>query len=353
MKGLMTGIAFLLVTVGVSSCLNRQQIPDRFAENPLGSGPLTSGRSLSPGDYERTLSNWPGRPYDLHVPAGYDPSRPAPVLLVIHGTGGSGKATAKGSCPDGDEENPKCFGKLADRENFIVVYPNGTTDPEKPRLSRTWNAGGGKNGYVCIQGYACAHNIDDVRYFRDLLDDLGRIASVDAARVFATGISNGAVMSHRLACELSERIAAIAPISGVNQFAAVAPCGPSRAVAVVAFHGTADQIAPYNGGQGKHDTGIRLSVPKTIADWVARNKCSANPRHENLPTTVSDGTAVSRDTYSSCSDGAEVMIYTIDGGGHTWPDGQPYAPEFLIGKTTHNINANQVMWEFFKNHPRM
>jgi polyhydroxybutyrate depolymerase len=110
---------------------------------------------------------------------------------------------------------------------------------------------------------------------------------------------------------------------------------------------------PTTAAQGKHDTGIRLSVPKTIADWVARDKCNATPKHENLPTTVSDGTSVSRDTYSACSGGTEVVLYTIDGGGHTWPDGQSYAPEFLIGKTTHNINANQVMWEFFKNHPRM
>ena len=304
------------------------------------------------GDYEIELSGWPGRQYLIHVPTNYDGKKSLPLILALHGTGGSSTYTVKLTCPNGDETSDKCMNKLADRENFFVVYPMGTIDPAQPKLSRTFNAGGGKNGYLCIQGYACEHNIDDIKYFNELLNDVEKKYKVDKNMIYATGLSNGAVMSQRLACQMADRIVAIAPVSGVNQYSTVENCNPSKPVAVVEFHGTSDSVAPYEGGKGRYDKGIRLSVSKTVSDWVQRNDCNTESKKENLPDKEKEGNTATKETYSGCESNADVVLYTISNGGHTWPDGWQYLDELLVGKTSKDINANEIMWDFFKNHPR-
>ena len=307
---------------------------------------------LRAGDYERPVPGWPGRPYDLHIPGGYAPSRPAPVVMAIHGGGANSKNMARLSSPAGNTEDEGSLNKVADRYGFVVVYPNGTSH-RAFRNVRTWNAGGGKNGLTCVSEYACENNIDDIGYFRTLLDDLKRAVNVDSTRIYATGISNGAAMSHRLACEFSDSIAAIAPVAGANQFSAVEPCSPPRAVSVLQIHGTDDRSWPYAGGKGGplSKNHVFVAVPQTISEWVSRNGCNSKPVIERLPDAdPRDGTRVKMETYDNCRDRAEVVFYIIEGGGHTWPGGYQYLAERIVGKTSMDMNANEAMLKFFRKH---
>lgn len=309
--------------------------------------------SLGPGNHLRDVPGWPKRPYDLHLPPGYDPTRPIPVILAFHGGGGHSGHMARLSCPGGDPDSPGCLDRLADREGFAVVYPNGTAAVAMFNI-RTFNAGGGDKGYGCVSRYACERRIDDVGYTRALLDDLERTAAVDPARVYATGMSNGAAMAHRLACQLSERIAAIAAVGGANQFAAAASCTPSRPVSVLQIHGTNDPAWPYEGGvpQRAEERGPMASVSGTMRGWAERNGCSLTPTVEPLPDTAADGTATARIAYPGCRAGTEVVLYRVDGGGHTWPQGWQYFAESRVGNTAQDFSANEVIWQFFARHPK-
>lgn len=318
---------------------------------------------LAPGDYTREVPGWPNRNYLLHVPTTYACSKPAPVVMVLHGGGSRKEAMRMLTCPDGRADNPECMDRLADREGFLVVYPDGTEN----FLWRTFNAAnagdgtGGwspTSGYACVSGYACRNNVDDIAYFNALLDDLEALVNVDADRVFATGISNGAAMAHRLACGMADRIAAIASVAGGNQYSVFQPCSPSRPVPVVEFHGTQDTAWPYGTDSDdrvlSNGEGIAISVPHTVDGWARRNGCASRPISDLLPNRdAGDGSFVSRDRYLGCRQGADVVLYRIFGGGHMWPDGFQW--DTLVsgsyGPTNRDINGNQVMWDFFEAHP--
>jgi polyhydroxybutyrate depolymerase len=294
------------------------------------------GRSiiLGPGDYNRTImSGGMERFYNVHVPASYVSSTPTPVVLNFHGGGGNSET----------QRTISRMNQASERYGFIVVYPQGTGP--KWRLINphgyTWNAG---NCGV----WAVKHGIDDVGYTRDLLNDLERQVNVDKNRVFATGISNGAMMCFRLACELSDRIAAIAPISG-TMAVTVTGCAPSRPVSVIYFHGTADKFAPFAGGRGRWFLGQRniiyQSVDQTIAFWRQQDGITGPPRE------VRRGEATGY-YYGPGANGSEVALWVIKGGGHTWPGGQfGVLGEKVLGRITHAISANDLMWEFFQKHP--
>jgi polyhydroxybutyrate depolymerase len=262
------------------------------------------------------------------------------------------------TCPNGNLSNPACLDRLADCEGFITVYPTGTSDPTIPRM-HTFNAGGGYAGYQCVSGVACSRNVDDYRYFTDLLDNLEKNFTIDPARIYLTGLSNGAAMSHRLACEISDRIAAIAPIAGGNQYAALDYCSTTRAVPVLEIHGTTDPCWPYKGGQQTcagfltpQGFGGFVAIPDTVVAWAALNKCQPTPTVENLPDAAPlDGTSVTRMTYQGCANGGDVVHLRINGGGHTWPGGSSALPLTTVGKLSQEFNANKVIWEFFKAHP--
>ncbi|MFM7318135.1 MAG: alpha/beta hydrolase family esterase, partial [bacterium] len=227
--------------------------------------------------------------------------------------------------------------KTADKEGFIVVYPNGIG-----RVARmlTFNAGN-----CCA--YAMTNDIDDVAFTRKLLDDIENAVNVDKKRVYATGMSNGAIMCYRLAAELSSRIAAIAPVSGPVGQASV---NPGRAVPVIHFHGTADDFAPFEGGKGKGLSGTDFySVDYSLKLWVKANGCHAEPVVVKMADKSKDGTSITRKTFGHGRDGAEVVLIEIQGGGHTWPGQAPRMQS--LGKSTKNISANEVMWEFFEKHP--
>jgi polyhydroxybutyrate depolymerase len=303
---------------------------------------------------QRDVPGFPGRPYLVHLPSAARPSSPAAVVLVLHGGGGTAESNRRLTCPSGILVSPRCLEGVADRKGFVVVYPNGTPDVGAA-AGRTWNAGGGTLGFQCVSGTACRDHVDDVAYFRALLADLPAVSPVDEKRVFATGISNGAAMTHRLACELSDRIAAIAPVSGGNQFSTGAPCAPPRAVSDLEIHGTEDPCWAYDGGPAacaQKDGLNKIDVPKTVADWVARNGCPSAPDLSDLPDTdPNDGTRTHAERYASCRDGTEVRLLRIEGGGHTWPGGFQYLPVASVGRIAKDFDANAVMWDFFAAHP--
>lgn len=297
-------------------------IPALVAVVVLGTAPPGSGdhvRTVRVGALERS--------YLVHLPATYDAQRPTPVVVAFHGGGANA-------------DNMIVFSglnKKSDEAGFIVVYPNGTG-----RLKQVLTFNGGN----CC-GYASANKVDDVEFTRRILDDLATSANIDPKRVFATGMSNGGIMAYRLASELSDRIAAIAPVAGPVGTETVTP---TRPVSVIHMHGTSDEFAPFRGGKGRGPSGSDFySVERSIQAWVKADGCRPEPVVTKVPNTARDGMAVIRTTYGSCADGAEVVLVAIEGGGHTWPGEEPRLR--ALGKSTKSISANDIMWDFFQKHP--
>ena len=263
------------------------------------------------------------RTFRVHVPPAHDGSAALPLVLVLHGGGGSGEQI---------ELRSSGMSPIADREGFIAVYPDGTG-----RI-RTWNGGG------CC-GSAVTDDVDDVGFVAALLDHLEAELCVDTARVYSTGMSNGAIMSHRLACELASRIAAIAPVAGTDM---TASCAPSRPVPVMQIHGSDDGHVPWEGGLGCGPAGVPFtSVPETLARWQERNGCGAV-----LSRFFEQGDGHCEQS-ADCT-GADVALCTIEGGGHSWPGGAPGRD--LVdcpadGAQSTTFIASEVIWDFFAAHP--
>jgi len=288
-----------------------------LAATPLGSG--DHARTLTAGGLLRS--------YLAHIPATYDSGKPTALVLAFHGGGTNAESMVRFSG----------LNAKSDEAGFVVVYPNGTG-----RLKRVLTFNGGN----CC-GYAASHKIDDVEFTRAILDDLATQVNIDRNRVFATGMSNGAIMAYRLASELSDRIAAIAPIAGPMGTERAAP---RRPVSVIHMHGTDDEFAPLHGGKGRGVSGTNFySVEYSVQTWVKANGCQAEPTVERLPDIAKDGTGAVRKIYRPCNDGAEVALVVIESGGHTWP-GQPPRLK-ILGTSTNNVSANDLMWEFFQTHP--
>ena len=294
--------------------------------------PGTNDSSTVKHDYSASIvSGGLERTYSVHICSSYDRSRPTPLVIVLHGGGGTGQGMPKLSG----------FNAVADKENFIIAYPDG--------FEKHWNDGRG------IQWQSHIENTDDVGFISALIDHLSDELNIDARRVYVTGVSNGGMMSHRLGCELAQKIAAISPVVS-NIPVNMAPVwSPPRPVPVLIINGTDDPLVPWDGGDihfGKTKLGEVLSVADTVKFWVEKDQCSSSPVITQLPDKdPADGTTVRKEVYGGCEDGAEVVLYAIEGGGHTWPGGLQYLPESVIGKTSREFNASEVIWQFFKAHP--
>lgn len=263
----------------------------------------------------------------VRVPNTYDSSIPAPLLLVFHGGGGNA---------DGAERMAQ-LAPLADKHNLIVVYPNGT-GVLRDRLL-TWNT------WNCC-GYALTQQVDDVGFVRNLIATLKRRYSIDSSRIFATGISNGGMMAYKLGCELSDQIAAIAPVAGALN---TDSCAPREPVSVVIFHGTDDQYVLFQGGQNTKrfpgsDPRTDKSVAHAFSTWSALNKCSES--------NGSQQGSVRRTVCSNGTRGSEVVLYAIEGQGHAWPGGRAGLRNGNVDPPSQQISASQVMIEFFMRHPK-
>jgi polyhydroxybutyrate depolymerase len=279
------------------------------------------------------------RTFKVFTPSSINKSMRNPLVIALHGRGGNGESmilvTRKG------------FNKLAERDQFIVVYPDG--------IEQNWN-----DGRKDQEANDRAHreNIDDVGFISGLIDLMIRDYNSDPKRIYITGISNGAIMSYRLACELSTKITAIAPVDGNIPYALDPDCFPSGRVSVLAINNMNDPLVPYEGGNiyghfHRVNLGKVLSADESISFWVRRNLCSTVPVVTEEPDRdPDDGTRVLRKQYTNESDGTEVILYAIEGGGHTWPGGFQYLPEWLIGKTSRDIDANEIIWSFFKRHSK-
>lgn len=280
--------------------------------------------ALAPGEHAISIGT---RAYLVHVPEKL-PALPA-VVLNFHGGGGNAPSHQKYVRMD----------PLADREGFIVVYPEGT-GPLDGRLE-TWNAG------TCC-GMALRDKVDDVGFVRRVLDDLARRQTYDPARVYATGLSNGAMMTYRLAAELSDRIAAIAPVAGAP---VIERHATARAVPILHIHSVDDPRALYAGGLGPPFplTDVRVQhapVEASLALWAQANGCGPNP--EQRERREWKGHTAMLYAYPGCR--AEVLLWKLTGAGHVWPGGEPdYFPR-LLGPGTEVIDANEEIWKFFSRH---
>ena len=273
-----------------------------------------SGKPALSGDLKWTInSGGKDRTVYVRVPSKYDATKPTPVVLNFHGYTSNAKEQAAYTGME----------RKADEAGFIAVHAEGIG------TQKSWNAG------ACC-GDAMETKVDDVALVSAIIDELEAKLCVDAKRVFATGMSNGGFLSHRLACELSNRIAAIAPVAGVM---GIPTCTPTRPVSVMHFHGTSDYLVPYD-GVDEQDRKFP-SVPATTDAWAKRDGCTDAPR-----TTFESGD-VKCTTQDKCTSGAEVTLCTVDGGGHTWPGAIPVG----FSKTTQAIRATDAMWEFFQKHP--
>ncbi len=274
------------------------------------------------------VSSGEKREYVLYVPRSYDRSRPTPLVISMHGAGLWGAA----------QRDISRWNELANRKGFIVVYPSGF----------------GGNGVRIWRAEPGDDLKKDVRFISELIDTLSVSYNIDSTRIYANGLSNGGGMSFALSCTLSNRIAAVGMV-GAAQTLPWRWCESreegrgkreeERPVPVISFHGTADPAVPYNGGPSWISARPFPSVPKWSANWAKRNSCNDNP----LDSTVSSD--VTRREYTGCADNAAVVLYTIHGGGHTWPGGMQL-PEWFVGRTTRSIDATSLMWAFFVEHPR-
>jgi polyhydroxybutyrate depolymerase len=251
---------------------------------------------------ETLVSGGQTRQYRIFIPPSYRPGKAVPLVLGFHGNGSN----------SAQFENYSGFSRLAAREGFLAVYPQGLGEPP------AWDTWAGSQ---------------DVQFVRDLIATVESQWAIDPARVYAVGHSRGGGMANRLACDLADRVAAVGSVSGVYQSGE--DCAPSRPVAIVAFHATGDPEVPYNGIgnagalRAEHFT-IGTPVPQWASDWAARDGCDPKPAEIFRQGLTTD------QGWGNCRGGADVILYTINGGGHGWPG---------------DVDAAQMIWNFFLKHP--
>ncbi|MFZ6031078.1 MAG: alpha/beta hydrolase family esterase [Chloroflexota bacterium] len=246
------------------------------------------------------------RNYILYVPASIDWSRPVPLVFVFHGATSTASLAVRMSG----------FNAIADEDGFLVVYPNGTSASGNG-TNQTWNAG------TCC-GYAKENHVDDVGFVRAIVADLQSSGNLDPQRIYAAGMSNGAMMSYRLACEAADLFAAVAPVAGKL---ALSPCTPAEPIPLIAFHGTEDGAIVYN------------AALVSVEAWASLNACNPEP----IRSTFED---IYHDVWMECVDFTDLELYTIVGGDHSWPGDAREQPG------TDTIAASPLIWEFFAAHPK-
>lgn len=271
------------------------------------------------------------RSFIVYLPTGYNNAGKMPLIFAIHG----GSGTPEGMI------NIANFKPISDREKVVLIYPAG--------IQNNWNDGRPTTPNQL--------GINDVSFFNQMCDYAITNLSVDGTKIYATGISNGGFMSSRLGCELSNRIAAIAVDAATIEATTIASsCNPSRPVPAIYIHGTSDPFVPFTGGQmtaGGTAGGTVLSHFQAVDKWITINDCNSNPVITDLPDIANDGTTIKQRVYSNSTNASEVVSYVITNGGHTWPQGYQYLNELIIGKTSQDMNACEVIWSFFKRFRRL
>lgn len=286
--------------------------------------PLRAGTNLAETIVIATVP----RTYELYLPDGIGKTRPAPLVIVLHGINGNGFIMREFSG----------FNALADREKFIVCYPDA--------FLGAWNDG--RNDQF---SHAFRANIDDIAFIRGIIDSMVARRGADRSRIYVAGFSNGGMMAHRLAIQLSDHIAAIASVGATLPWH-LSQAAPRRPVPVLMINGTDDTTVPWKGGvlvSSGQNRGTVLSVEATMAYWAGINRCGQPPKEEAVPyPATDDGITVTSTIYGDCAGSASVVLYAINGGGHVWPG--PEYPLTLPVKTARHLKSADVSWRFFVRH---
>jgi polyhydroxybutyrate depolymerase len=314
----------LILCLGTMGCLSRD--------------PLSQSAALAPGRHALTMTvEGLERTYIVNVPASYDARKKSPLVVVLHGGGGTAKSAIWTTG----------WAEKADMCGFLAVFPNAMPRDASRRSSfsgnpQLWNDGSDRF-------YPGQKATNDVSFINALLDELSKRFSVAKRQVFVTGFSNGASMSFLVGAQLSDRIAAIAPVAGACWFE---PVVLKRPVPMLYITGTADPLNLIEGGVPKLATGTsdrvrakpKPPVLQSILNWAKALGCP------EMPASVFDVNGVRTETYGPGLDGAEVVYITVDGLGHAWPGGRSLLPESMVGRTSDRINATDIIWDFFRKH---
>lgn len=267
------------------------------------------------------------REYTIYLPTGYN-NTPLPLVFCLHGGGGTG----------GGFISMASFNTLAEKEKFIVVYPDG--------IEKSWNDGRPTD--------ANQLGVDDVNFFRTMIQNFSSTYKIDPKRIYATGISNGGFMSSRLGAELGDKIAAFASIAAsVEKNTIYGNINAVNPVSAMYIQGTTDPLVPFLGGVMTTGAGGTIaSHTEAVVKWVLVNNCNSTAVVTNIADIASDGTTAVRRDYNNGVKGTAVTSIIIQNGGHTWPQGLQYLSELIIGKTSQDFNGIETVWEFFKTHPK-
>jgi poly(3-hydroxybutyrate) depolymerase len=337
-----------LKCVGVSACL-------------LFVAPLWAQDSQEKIDVEDV-----SRTFMVHPPKGYDSQQHYPVVILLHGRNQDADDMARLTH----------FNQLADKNGVIAVYPNALRGqwnigvrPEQPSTAmgprgggrRGWGGypgGGGGGGYPGGGGgyprggqrggqnreeKNKAEPADDVAFLNQMLDQLAIKYSVDARRIYAAGLGDGGFMALRAGCSIADRVVAIAAVGATLPKTMI--CLPSRPVPALFMEGTDDPIDSYSGGTYKPGPFHLLSAEDSAKTWAKFDRCGEKPAQEKLPASEKGGKETKTYTYDGCHDNAQVVLYSVKGGGNTWPGGEQYSSEKEVGKTS-DLNANEIIWSF-------
>jgi len=303
------------------------------------------------------------RNFMVRLPKGYDAKQHYPVVILLHGMNQDAE----------DMERLTRFNELADKDGIIAVYPIalhgrwnvGVHPQERQAMSMGHGGhghhggggypGGGGGGYPGAGGQRPQNRepdedrrpapADDIAFFNQMLDQMGAKFSVDASRIYAVGLSQGGFMSLRVGCAMSDRIAAIAAVGAAMPKTMI--CLPSRPVPEVMISGTSDPVVPYGGGTEHNLSLATISVEDSAKAWAKIDRCAEKPEKSKLPPSAKGGMETKVDTYNGCHENAQVVLYSVKGAGNTWPGGEQYEAEKTIGKTSPDLNANELIWNFF------
>ena len=323
-----TKLLFLLRLTGIVALLliSLTCLFGFLAINPYTACMGSTSETPQPGTSARSfVSAGMQRCYLLHIPPEYEQGQSMPLIISLPGFT---------SNPMGQQYLTR-WNEVSDVEGLLVAYPQGTSFPLRWNSSSTFTAS----------------DVDDVQFIGDLIDEVSNLVSVDPLRIYVDGMSNGGSMANRVACELADRVAAVGVVTGPPE-EPPGGCNPERPISLIAFYGIDDPLVAYEGGAMSesfissliHRSSHPVSVPSVksyIEAWAERDGCFLVP--EPIPAQ-GDASGL---RYTDCKDTAEIVFYTIEGGGHTWPGGRPT----FVGKTSSDISASQVMWEFFNTHP--
>lgn len=312
-----------MAETGLIRKLLRRKLRNRRGDPQQGS------QQETPAGLERVQFDYRGDPrsFYIHIPPSARGGKALPAVLVFHGGGGDGAKVADQTGMVG----------VADRYGFVVIFPNAS--------GGNWNDGRDTTG----------GGPDDVGFTLALIDLVAQRWNVDRNRVFATGPSNGGMFTQRLACDASDRFAAFASVVANLPVAYQSRCRPSKPAPMILVNGTKDPLMPWGGGTiksspllGRGKGGDVISAPDTLGFWLNADGCARNVSISNLPDRADDGTRIVRHAYTQCSGGAQVILYEVQGGGHTWPGSDAFKRTRITGVVSKDMDASEVIAEFFR-----